>query len=352
MVINTLRNLDQATDGVSDMTIPEQMPSFEDHIQRKDFSDKRRNFEKPQDNSDIVASTVVAYIHSDLTKKNDFYGKIMKSESERWYPGIRGTRTRAAAEFETSMFEEWKQNLLNMNGKTAVKKYGENPKTFESLKKLHNYLISGNDPKNMPEFLTYCFDGDDDGFDVAIRHLTYNHDSGGGWNYYSSKNEKVGLEQPIRADGRLYLNAEPMDTYDIAGKFVSACRESGLPYEFKINQFADRADAMVFYIDNGNFDGYFGILNKILAENPQIKKRIGKPPRLTEKVNDVIGYGDENGGMSYNDRMCTKFQTAIEQVSADQAAVAPSLSVQERAKVLYVNFHEQFITAIQEKLQK
>ena len=174
----------------------------------------------------------------------------------------------------------------------------------------------------------------------------------GGWNYYSSKNEKVGLEQPIRADGRLYLNAEPMDTYDIAGKFVSACRESGLPYEFKINQFADRADAMVFYIDNGNFDGYFGILNKILAENPQIKKRIGKPPRLTEKVNDVIGYGDENGGMSYNDRMCTKFQTAIEQVSVDQAAVAPSLSVQERAKVLYVNFHEQFITAIQEKLHK
>ena len=98
-----------------------------------------------------------------------------------------------------------------------------------------------------------------------------------------------------------------MDTYDIADKFVSACRESGLPYEFKINQFADRADAMVFYIDNGNFDGYFGILNKILAENPQIKKRIGKPPRLTEKVNDVIGYGDEKGGMSYNDRMCTKF---------------------------------------------
>ena len=46
MVINTLRNLDQTTDGVSDMTIPEQMPSFEDHIQRKDFSDKRRNFEK------------------------------------------------------------------------------------------------------------------------------------------------------------------------------------------------------------------------------------------------------------------------------------------------------------------
>ena len=42
MVINTLRNLDQTTDDVSDMTIPEQMPSFEDHIQRKDFSDARQ----------------------------------------------------------------------------------------------------------------------------------------------------------------------------------------------------------------------------------------------------------------------------------------------------------------------
>lgn len=136
MVINTLRNLDQATDGVSDMTIPEQMPSFEDHIQRKDFSDKRRNFEKPQDNSDIVASTVVAYIHSDLTKKNDFYGKIMKSESERWYPDIRGTRTRAAAEFETLMFEEWKQNLLNMNGKTAVKKIWTESKKLRGAQKI------------------------------------------------------------------------------------------------------------------------------------------------------------------------------------------------------------------------
>lgn len=136
MVINTLRNLNQTTDDISDMTIPGQMPSFDDHIQRKDFSDKRRNFEKPQDNSDIVASTVVAYIHSDLTKKNDFYSKIMKSESERWYPGIRGTRTRAAAEFETSMFEEWKQNLLNMNGKTAVKKIWRESKNLRIAQKI------------------------------------------------------------------------------------------------------------------------------------------------------------------------------------------------------------------------
>ena len=35
MVINTLRNLNHTTDNASDMTALEQMPSFEDHIQKK-----------------------------------------------------------------------------------------------------------------------------------------------------------------------------------------------------------------------------------------------------------------------------------------------------------------------------
>lgn len=273
----------------------------------------------------------------------------MTSGVKRWYPGIRASKNLARDRFESARFEEWKKNVINMDAQTAIEKYGRGD-TFNALKKIHNYLKSGQNATTQAELLKDCFSGDNDGFDMAFKHLRYDRHSKGGWMYYSSRDEKLGLEKHINADGRLYLNAEPVDTFDIANKFVNACKEAELPYEFKINQFPDRSDAMVFYIDNKDIGDYVEIISRILDKNPKISQRVGRPPLLSEKVTEKIGYGDETGGESYNERQCKKIQEVIEAVTNSYRGEVPQGSTQERARFLYINHYEKFINTIKNKL--
>ena len=162
-------------------------------------------FEKPSEDFDTIASAVVEYTHCDLGKKNGFYQAVMTSGVERWYPGIKANQSPAKEKFESARFEEWKQNIIDLDAQTAIEKYGRGD-TFNALKKLHNYLRSGQNAPTQAELLRNCFDGDDAGFDAAFDHLRYDRHSDPGWNYYSSRDETLGLEERINADGRLYLN--------------------------------------------------------------------------------------------------------------------------------------------------
>lgn len=339
-----------------DERIPDNSVWGEDYLKSvPEFTGKKgevidpASFEKPSDDFDAIASAVVAYTHCNLDKKGGYYQAIMTSGVERWYPGIESNKSPSRDKFESDRFEEWKHNIINLDAQTAIAKYGRG-EIFDSLKKLHNYLKSGQDASSQAELLRSCFDGDDSGFDAAFYHLRYDRHSDPGWYYYSSRDEKIGFEDRIQADGRLYLNAEPMDTFNIAGKFVDVCKETGLPYEFKINRNPDRADAMVFYIDNKNISDYVNIINKILNDNPSISSRIGKPPLLTEKVSDKIGYGDENGNSSYNDRQCEKFQKTIEATVQSYRGEIPQGSIQERARFLYINQYEKFMNVLKSRL--
>lgn len=328
----------------------ESIASMADQYSKQNETVNPSKFEKPFENFDTIASAVIEYTHCDLDKNKGFYNAIMTSSVERWYPGIKSSQSPAREKFESVRFKEWKQNIIDLDAQTAIKKYG-NGSTFNALKKLHNYLKSGHDASTQTELLNNCFDNYEE-YEIAFKKLKYDRHSEPGWMYYSSRDEKLGLEERINADGRLYLNAEPIDTFDIADKFVDACKNAELPYEFKINQFPDRADAMVFYVDNKDIGKYIEILTKILDNNPKISERIGKPPLLSEKVSDKIGYGDENGGTSYNEKQCVKFQKTIEAVVASyRGPIQPRGSTQEQAKALFTNHHDRFLNVLKDRLQ-
>ncbi len=307
------------------------------------------DFEKPSENFDTISAAVAVYTRCDLKRKNSFYNDIMNVGTERWYPEMKVGRSSAKIRFEGKRFNEWKQNIINMDAQTAIKRFGASD-TFSVLQKLHNYLVSGHDAPTQTELINNCFSGFDNELEIAFERLKYDRHSGGGWMYYSSRDEKLGLEERINMDGRLYLNAEPMDTFDIADKFVDACKEVDLPYEFKINWFSDRSDAMVFYINNKELGNYSAILTRILDENPKIKQRVGGPPLLTEKISDKIGYGDEKTGTSYNERQSERFARAIEDAAMAYSGPAPKGPVQERVKFLYTNFNERYLQEVKKRL--
>ena len=141
-----------------------------------EFAGKKREaidpskFEKPSDNFDAIASAVVEYIYCNLDKKDGYYQAIMTSGVERWYPGIKSSESPARSKFESDCFEEWKQNIINLDAETAIAKYGHG-ETFNALKKLHNYLKSGQDASSQTELLKSCFDGDDSGTEEAAALL-------------------------------------------------------------------------------------------------------------------------------------------------------------------------------------
>lgn len=311
-------------------------------------SDDKLEFERPEDNFDVVAEATAKYIHSDFTRRNDYYKNLMTSSTERWYPQIKSSQSVYRAEFEEKMFEKWKQNIVEMSGHEARERFGDGA-TFDALKKLHNYLKSGSEAKTKQELLNSCFEGDDDGFDVASDKLCYDRHSDPGWMYYSSRDEKIGMEEKQKVDGRLYLNVEPVETFKLADVFVQACDEKGIPYEFKINRQPERSDAMVFYINDENLTQYVDILDDAIAHTG-LANKIGTPPLLTERINQYIGYGDEKAKTSYNERQSQKFQRAIEDVARDNAREFPQLSIQDLVRFLYINHHEEFIGDVMRKL--
>lgn len=133
-------------------------------------------FEKPSENFDTIASAVVEYTHCDLDKKNGFYQAVMTSGVERWCPGIKASQSPARDKFESTQFEEWKKNIIDLDAQTAVDRYGRGD-TFDALKKLHNYLKSGQNASTQAELLKNCFDGDDAGFDIAYDYFRYDRHS-------------------------------------------------------------------------------------------------------------------------------------------------------------------------------
>lgn len=350
MLDNYEKTSSEESPGNSQPTGWESVAAMANKYQKQNKDIDPSKFEKPSENFDTIASAVVEYTHCDLSEKRGFYDAVMTSGVERWYPGIRASQNPARDRFESARFEEWKNNIINMDAQTAIEKYGRGD-TYNALKKIHNYLKSGQNASTQAELLRDCFNGDNDGFDAAFDHLRYDRHSKSGWMYYSSRDEKLGLEKRINADGRLYLNAEPGDTFEIANKFVDACKEAKLPYEFKINQFPDRSDAMVFYIDNKDIGNYVEIISRILDENPKISQRVGRPPLLTEKATNKIGYGDETGGLSYNERQCKRFQRAIEDTVLSYRGQVPNGSIQERARFLYSHQYEKFLQVLKNRLE-
>lgn len=81
----------------------------------KDKSVDPAKFEKPSENFDTIASAVIEYVHCDLSKKKGFYGAVMTSGAERWYPEIRASKNPARDRFESARFEEWKKNIIDMD---------------------------------------------------------------------------------------------------------------------------------------------------------------------------------------------------------------------------------------------
>lgn len=237
------------------------------------------------------------------TTKKDYPNKYDVKESDKFY---------------ATAFNKWKKGIVTLT-KDEFEKLKARKSYDDRLIKLRNYLKTVPDvttSKEARQILNQKFEDED----LASAIEDYRWDSvsfGTGWEHVKSRylNGKRGTSFPIAH--RLYLNTEGIDTHKVINEIIKKCDERKIPYYFKFDDQGARDDTIVVYSDTEKLPSYIEILREIAKENPEIKRRSKRPPILTGRIDNWIGYGAEparkNGkNRSFNEVRSKCIEDAIE----------------------------------------
>ena len=162
------------------------------------------------------------------------------------------------------------------------------------LEELKKFKIKVN--PDLPNVKTY--------FDNIYRVASYKLLDRDSWTKVYS--EKITGED-VSDVGKMYLSVDNRDLYKFANLLLDQCLDLGLEdYCFKVN--ADdsltRRDNVVIYFTSDNFYKYISMINKILADNPNIL--LNEQSALGYSINEniKIGFDFDDGAVSYTEKLC------------------------------------------------
>lgn len=253
-----------------------------------------KNCKNPLYEDDIMAEIVLAY-----TKEHYLYDELVKIGAENKEQTEYPAKDRDL--LYSVLFNLWKQNVINMESDTEKVPYLE--KLKKRLKKqpdIHTYKEFCEISRNNPFIANYS--------------IVYPDKD---WVYLSSKNINATREKDLNPQFRLYINADARDLYKLVSIFIYRCYKKGLPYDLKFIKNAEdlskRADSIVLWSDEKNLFKHINILNEIQDKRSDIVSRCGKPPILTMKINDWVGFGEEPPQSSYTDYRSEILNHSIEE---------------------------------------
>lgn len=237
------------------------------------------------------------------TTKKDYPNKYNINESDKFY---------------ATAFNKWKKGIVTLT-KDEFEELKARKSYDDRLIKLRNYLKTVPDvttSKEASQILNQRFEDKD--LETAMEDYRWDSISfGTGWEHVKSRylNGKRGESFPVAH--RLYLNTEGIDTHKVVNEIIKKCDERKIPYYFKFDDQGARDDTIVVYSDTEKLPSYIEILREIAKENPEIKKRSKRPPILTGRIDNWIGYGAEperkNGkNRSFNEVRSKCIEDAIE----------------------------------------
>ena len=117
------------------------------------------------------------------------------------------------------------------------------------------------------------------------------------------------------------MNVPQDAVYQLAQLVKAGCDESGVKYDFKLEDQAARADSFMMYLTDEMLDPTIKVLKSIESDHPEIIERLGKPPILSGKINGWLGYGSEpeDGKESFNSVRANIIQKVIDKHILDYA---------------------------------
>lgn len=250
---------------------------------KEEFFKKLNN---PLDNDKLLRTILEAYYNNEdiYTNINKVYATKEDKEIGRYIPEYRDN-------YYLYMFNIWKKAILNKKPEDVKEKYRK--PLLNIKKKINNF-----NPKNEEEIKKFIlnsdkiFDKETEEFLDKFSFISQANYSG--WNHISKKYLSFFEEEIPKIKHRLYLNINSTYIEKFAQIFTEKCMRDNLPFYYKYDDYAARADTLVIYSDTKNLFKYINILEEIKKENKnEIEENIKKPPILTANIDNWIGYGSE-----------------------------------------------------------
>lgn len=243
----------------------------------------------PLDNPATIERLIDIYSKTDIN--SSYYGNLVKpitpKNTGKYYH-------EDADEFFALLFNLWKQKAVTMTKEEFIDLYRRR-KLDQDFVAMRNYL------KTVPDVQTEAqandiLNGNTNNPEVNNALDKYKYSSLGettGWNHICSKYVACKNESTPIIVHRLYLNVDSFDVYKLATLFTKKCIKNNVPYYFKFDRYASRADSFVIYSSDEYLTTYISFLREIKKEHPELVSRIGEPPLLTGNIDNWIGYGSE-----------------------------------------------------------
>ena len=244
----------------------------------------------PLEDDNVIKKLIKAYGNSPFVF-GGLYGNITNLEEEKSNFIV---NKKDADVFYSMMFNKWKNSIVSMTKDEFDELYRRGSFGLD-FKKMRKYLKSIPDVSTMEE-ADEIFSGSNVDAELKKALDKYKWSSLGeysGWVHVCSRYLTAKKDEYPNVEHRLYLNIERSDLYKFITLFSQKCDEHHLPYYYKFDEFAGRDDTIVVYSSTENLLNYIEILEEIKKDNPDLVSRMKKPPILTGRIDDFIGYGSE-----------------------------------------------------------
>lgn len=276
------------------------------------LSDIYANAKNPLENLELLKKIVDSYIVSNRTNflgPSNLYTKLVRLS------GVQDNSNVNMNDMETfyvETYNEWIENILSLDEKQAK---AIEEKSGMDVRKLQQYFKSFGKLSSYDDVLKLKSNP------LVLKDINNWELIDNGWVYIKSKYISGRREKSIPVEHRLYIGCQNQDLWKVAKLFKEKCTEQKIPFYFKFSSSIDRDDKIVIYSDTDNLAQYIEILRKIGIENPDILKRCGTPPLLTENIDGWIGISDEppvdskGKSQSYNELRTYIIEDSIEEIA-------------------------------------
>ena len=249
------------------------------------YKDFYKSVQNPLEKENFIDKLLEAYM-----KPDDLYFAVADINAENKKVGKYFSNFRSV--LEITLFNTWKESLLKLASTSddkALKDFASyvnqfDPKTATEVQKSRELI------NNKYKFKLFEYDykaADDENWRRIRSDLIQIDDS------YNQKTMH-----------RLYLNIDPALADIVTLRLIKKCTNKGIGYNFKYDEYGDRADSFVIYCDTKHLPIYTEMLQEIKDElansNFDVNDYIYEPHLLTGVIDGWIGYGSEP---SYEDNL-------------------------------------------------
>lgn len=259
----------------------------------------------PLKDKNVIKKIISAYGYG------NYYTNIVKTNIEDKETGMRDNVE--SDRLYSRVFNSWKRNIIDMSKETYDEKF-KNGKLDDDFPYMRQLLKTVPDLSTRQEVLDFLYKQKDEKFSKALEKYNPFDRPTTSWSYFANRYVDNYQSSTYYPRHRLYFNIDSSYVHRVANLFLDYCAKYNLIYEFKFDEYADRADSFVVYCSDDNLMLFLKIFELMRKEYPDIVPHFHKPPLFSGVYNGWLGYGEEwsKAESSYNDDRCNIIESELD----------------------------------------